>query len=145
MLLEHKLIVRHLVDDVWSGGKLSLIDELVTPDFTYRCPLHPDSIVGRKVFKQWVAQFRGAFTGFRMTPTAYLIADGEQVMSRWKFSGVHSGTLLNIPPTFRAVEIEGVTVYRFEEAGAVEGWASYDRLLLMQQLGVVPELEMIVA
>src|SRR5215475_9780053 len=107
MLSEHKLVVRHLVDDVWNNGKLSVVDELVTRNFTYHCPLRPDSITGRDNFKQWIADVRSAFSQFRVTPLGYLIGEGEQVSGRWRMSGIHTGDLLHLEATYREFSIDG--------------------------------------
>ena len=141
MLSEHKIVVRHLVDDVWNHGNLAIVAELVTRNFTYHCPLRPDSITGRDAFKQWVSMFRSAFSNFRLTPLGYLIGEGEQVSSRWRMSGIHTGPLLHLEATYREFSIEGITLYRFVDDEIAETWMSYDLFGLMHQLGVMPEIE----
>jgi len=141
MLSEHKIVVRHLIDDVWNNGNLSVIDELVSRNFTYHCPLRPDSITGRDAFKQWVKNYRLAFSNFRFTLLGYLIGEGEQVSGRWRMSGIHSGLLLHLEPSFREFSVEGITLYRFIDDEIAEAWISYDLYGLMHQFGLMPELE----
>jgi predicted ester cyclase len=141
MLSEHKIVVRHLIDDVWNHGNLSVIDELVARNFTYHCPLRPDSITGRDAFKQWVGVIRNAFSNFRLMPLGYLIGEGEQVSSRWRMTGIHTASLLHLEPTYREFNVEGITLYRFVEDEIAETWMSYDLYGLMHQLGMMPEIE----
>lgn len=141
MLSEHKIVARHLIDDVWNNGKLAVIDELLTRNFTYHCPLRPDSITGREAFKQWVTDFRSAFSNFRLTPLGFYIGEGEQVSGRWRMTGVHTGPLLNLEPTFREFSVDGIALYRFDDEEIAEAWMSYDLFGLMHQLGLAPELD----
>lgn len=141
MLSEHKIVVRQLIDDVWNGGKLALVNDMVTRNVTYHCPLRPDSITGRDAFQQWVTAMRSAFAAFRLTPLGYLIGEGEQVSGRWRMSGIHNGPLLNLEPTYREFSIEGMSLYRFTDEAISEVWMSYDLFSLLHQLGIVPELD----
>jgi predicted ester cyclase len=141
MLSEHKIVVRHFIDDVWNSGKLAPINDIVTRNFTYQCPLRPDSITGREAFTQWIASVRSAFSNFRLTSLGYLIGEGEQVSGRWRMSGVHTGTLLHLEPTYREFSIEGISLYRFADEEISEMWMSYDLFSLMHQLDLTPEFE----
>jgi predicted ester cyclase len=47
---------------------------------------------------------------------------------------------MGIEPTGRAATVTGITIQRFDQDGQIaEGWANWDMLGLLQQLGVVPE------
>jgi hypothetical protein len=37
------------------------------------------------------------------------------------------------------MELQGITIHRFEGGKIVEEWECYDNLSVMQQLGLVPE------
>jgi len=141
MLSEHKIVVRQLIDDVWNNGKLSVLDDTVTQNFTFQCPLHPESITGRTAFKQWITDVRNAYSGFRLVSLGYLIGEGEQVSGRWRMTGIHTGPLLHLEPTYREFRIEGITLYRFAEDEVAEAWMSYDLYGLMHQLGLMPDFD----
>ncbi len=49
---------------------------------------------------------------------------------------------MSIAPTDRPVEVEGIAIDRFADGKLVESWLEYDRLGLLQQLGVMPAGEM---
>jgi predicted ester cyclase len=37
------------------------------------------------------------------------------------------------------MELEGITIHRFEDGKIVEEWNQYDNLSILQQLGLAPE------
>jgi predicted ester cyclase len=67
-----------------------------------------------------------------------MIAEGDKVVVRQTFRGTHTGGLMGIPPTGKRVAVPGIFITRIVNGKAVEQWANYDNLGLMQQLGVVP-------
>jgi len=133
----NKRLVRRLVDEVWNQGDLGLIDEIVSPDYVRHDPSWPGQIQGPEAYKEYVSTLRQAFADGRITAED-LIAEDSKVVVRWVMRGTHQGEFLGIPPTWREVDVSGVTIIRFENGKVAEGWDGYDALGLMQQLGVVP-------
>lgn len=134
---QNKRLVRRLVHEVWNQGNLSLIDELVTPDYVRHDLAWPEPICGPEGFKQYVATIRGAFADSQIT-LEDLIAEGDKVVTRWTLKATHQGDFMGIPPTWREVHLSGLSIIRFEQDRIAEGWDGYDALSLMHQLGVVP-------
>ncbi len=66
------------------------------------------------------------------------ISEGDRVVVRYTFQGTHQGELLGIPPTGKSVIMTGISIYRVVNGLFTEIWESYDKLGLMQQLGVIP-------
>jgi ketosteroid isomerase-like protein len=58
------------------------------------------------------------------------------------FNGTHDGTLQtpagDIPPTGRPVEIDYIQVLRFRDGKHTSFNLMFDRLLMLEQLGLVP-------
>lgn len=69
-----------------------------------------------------------------------IIAEDEKVVLRWRFSGAQQGELMGIPPTDRDVTMAGISIYHFADDQIAEIWEHYDKLGLLQQVGVIPEL-----
>src|SRR5260370_38782466 len=69
-----------------------------------------------------------------------MIGEGETVVTRWTCRGTHKGDLSGIAPTGKQITISGITVGRFAHGKIAQGYANWDALGLMQQLGVVPQL-----
>jgi len=67
-----------------------------------------------------------------------MIAEGDKVVLRWTFRGTHQGELMGIPPTGKAVTMAGISIYHLADGMIAGFWESYDKLGLLQQLGVIP-------
>ncbi len=81
--------------------------------------------------------YRNAFPDFRIT-TEEQIADGDVVVTRWTGTGTHQGDLMGMPATGKEATTAGITIDRFAGGKLVAGWAIFDQLGLLQQLGAVP-------
>ncbi len=56
---ENKAIARRAFEEVWSQGKLDVIDEIYAADFIYQAPT--GEIRGLEGFKQLITMYRNAF------------------------------------------------------------------------------------
>ena len=57
---------------------------------------------------------------------------------RSTFLGTHQGELMGIPPTGKASTMAGISIYHLANGMIADFWESYDKLGLLQQLGVIP-------
>jgi predicted ester cyclase len=139
---ENKATVRRVFDEVFNQGNLSVVDELVAPDYVLHDPGVPaGELLGLEAYKeQWVSMFRTAFPDLRIVIDDQ-VAEGDKVASRYTGSGTHQGELRGFPPTNNGVEVTGTITSRFAEGKIVEEWNNIDGLGMMQQLGIVPPLE----
>jgi len=137
---EHnKAIVRRLFAELWNNGKLSVADEIFTPNYEHHDSSTPDFGRGPDSEKKRATLYRTAFPDLHLT-IEDVIAEGETVMTRWSCRGTHKGDLNGIAPTGKQITLYGVTVARISNGKMAEGFVSWDALGLMQQLGVVPQL-----
>jgi len=67
-----------------------------------------------------------------------MIAEGDKVAVLARFRGVHKGDLLGIAPTGKEVDVPFAITYRLAGDKIVQHWMSFDRMALMEQLGVAP-------
>jgi steroid delta-isomerase-like uncharacterized protein len=114
-----------------------LIEEFYPPDFVWH---EPDrDIQGYEQAKQFVSTFFKGFPDINITVDD-VIGEGDQVVSRYTIRGTHQGETEEFgPPTNKQMELEGITVHRFEDGKIVEEWERYDNLSVLQQLGLAPE------
>jgi steroid delta-isomerase-like uncharacterized protein len=134
---QNKTIAKRFNEDVWGRGDEAALEELFAPDFVDHGAL-PSQTPDREGHKQTLAAFRSAFPNLSVS-TDDIIAEGDEVVSRWTARGTHQGELMGISPTGKEVTITGIDVLRIADGKVVERWAEYDSLGMMQQLGVVPE------
>jgi predicted ester cyclase len=70
-----------------------------------------------------------------------MTAEGSRVVVKARFKGVHEGEFNGILSTHRTVEFPFVIGYEIEDNKIVSHWMLADQMELMQQLGVVPEVQ----
>ncbi len=134
---ENKAIVRRLNDEVWSKGRLEMIDELIAEDFVATVVGAPDQIRGPQGFREFVVMYREAFPDLRITIDEQIV-EGETVVTRWTATGTHEGELMGMAATGKQATTAGINVNRVAGGKLVEGWGLFDQLGLLQQLGAVP-------
>ncbi len=67
-----------------------------------------------------------------------MIAEGDQVVTRWSGRGTHTGDLPGIPATGKQTLVTGIQIDRIVNGKVVEDHVNWDTLGLLQQLGVIP-------
>lgn len=134
MSQQNKALVRRS----WElPDNLDIIDEVYAPDLVWHDP--DRDIKGTEEAKEFISMYKAAFPDLR-TAVEDVIAEGDQVVTRWTVRGTHQGVVEGFgPPTGRQVEMNGITIHRIDGGKIVEEWNSYDNLGLMQQLGLMPE------
>jgi steroid delta-isomerase-like uncharacterized protein len=131
-LEENKSLVRRYYDAMWNRWDLSLVDELLSEDLSFRGSLGV-AVQGRDEFADYVGTVRRAFPDFH-NRIEELIAEGDRVMARLTYSGTHQGELFGILPTGKRVTYAGVAVFRIKAGRITEGWVLGDVHGLMHQL-----------
>ncbi len=87
--------------------------------------------------KQHIVFFEAAFPRYKLIADD-MIAEGDKVAVHARFEGTHQGELMGIPPTGKEVSVPFIITYRIAEGKIVQHWMSFDRMALMEQLGVAP-------
>lgn len=130
-------IARRFFDEVFSKGKLDLVDELFAPDYVGH-PSGPEQATrGPSGVKEYVAGLRTAVSDLSVRVEDQ-VTEGDKVVTRWSARGTHDGDLMGIAPTGRTAAVTGITIQRLKDGRVVEGWTSWDLMGLLQQLGAAP-------
>ena len=126
-------------DEIWSEGKLDLVDELVAPEYVGHPSGPEETVRGPEGVKEYIGRLREGVPDLTVTVEDQ-IAEGDKVATRWTAQGTHVGELMGIGPTGRTATVSGITIQRIGDGGQiVEGWTDWDMLGMLQQLGVVPQ------
>jgi len=137
----NKEIGRRVLLEIWSEGRLDVIDELYAPDYVdhvNRGP-EPEEVHGPGGLKAAVTMFRAAFPDLRYSIDDEM-AERDLVMTRFSASGTHQGEFLGAPPTGGRISYTGIDINRVVDGWIVESWVQYDALGLLQQVGLVPDV-----
>ena len=121
-----------VINSVLSGeSPVDALDQVMAADFKDNAAF-PGQRPGRDGFKDAVANLRAAFD--QTVRSLHTVAEGDLVIDHWVSEGKHRGAFFGIEPTGKNVRIEGFSVWRFADGGAVEAWGLVDIGGLMRQL-----------
>lgn len=96
----------------------------------------PGQAPGVEGIKQFWTDFFTAFPDVALSPDT-LVADEENVVVAFTITGTHTGPLMGIEPTGKAISVRGIQIGRFENGKIVERWGATDQLGILQQVGAV--------
>jgi len=132
--LENARVANRLYEEGWKQGKLSVVDELVSADYSGRSNLFPGSVEGIEGYKRAVNTLRSAFSDLSFT-FDQVLAEGERLAIRQTSRGTHSGSFLGIAATNKQVTFGTMLFLRFNGGRVVEEHSIADLPGLMGQLG----------
>jgi len=135
---DSKALAQRWLEEVWNKGDLSLIDELIAPNYILHDPTRP-GLRGRAGIKESIAMFRTAFPDLHFTIEDQ-VAEREKIVTRYTVQGTHLGPLMGIPATGKQGIITGIDIYRITDGQIEEAWSNWDTLGLLQRMGVIPPL-----
>lgn len=67
-----------------------------------------------------------------------VVADRDRVAYRWRSTGTHRGEYYGVPPTQRRIVASGITFGQVSGGKITEEWASWNKLSLLHNLGIIP-------
>jgi steroid delta-isomerase-like uncharacterized protein len=137
---QYKAMDRRFYEEVWSGGNLDVLDELMAANFDDHDEPNPaETLEGLEHAKHTITMYRSAFPDVHFTVEDQ-IAEGDMVVTRWTARGTHTGAFMGIPPTGKQAAVTGMSMTRVASGKFVEGWTIFDELGLLQQLSVIPSM-----
>ena len=131
---QNKAIARRAFEEILSGGKFELAEELYAKDFANH-GIH--RTVGLEEDQAALKGWHQAFPDVVIVPEK-LIAEGDLVTVYWIARGTNTGTGNGLPATGKKVEQAGITIWRIVDGKIKEEWSAFDQLSMMQQLGLLP-------
>jgi len=136
MYQDNKALIREFVDRVLTNGEIDATDEYFHRDVVEEVPF-PGQGPGLDGLKETLSRIRRAFPDLKWSVEEQ-IAEGNRVLTRFIWSGMHRDDFLGIPATNRSVLVWGMVIDRFEDRKVKSTRILLDSLSLMQQLCVVP-------
>jgi predicted ester cyclase len=136
---ENKATVRRFLEEAFGGGNTDLVEVVLRSDFVCYDPNSESGQISGADLKGEIEYFRQAVPDLTFSVEDQL-AEGDEVVTRWKASGTHQGEFFGVAPTGNKLEFTGIQIDRFDESGKmVEEWPEYDLLGAMRQMGAIPE------
>lgn len=131
-------LVEKLFNQGFSGGNLSVLDEVMSEDIHFHDPMFPEGLEGIKAL---VKKNNDSFEGwhFKMHD---LLCDGDKVTVRWSGYGKHVASFMGETVTHNDVELNGISIYRIKAGKIVADWVVPDNLGFLMQIGVLEPVDM---
>jgi steroid delta-isomerase-like uncharacterized protein len=130
---QNKALMRRFLEASVASDQAAL-KELLAPDFVAHLPGGPQN---REGFLQHINLFALAFSDAHFAVEDF-IAEGDKVMARGIWRGIHSGDFQGLRPTGKQIAIGAIIIERIQDGKTVEHWSLFDQLSMMQQLGLIP-------
>lgn len=137
----NKKIFKRFSEESWNRGNLDVIDELIDPNFIGYFPSPNQPTRGPEGMKEYYKTYFAAFSDVHFTVEEQ-IAEGDTVVMCWNVRATHTGELTGIAPTNKTITAKGMTLCRFANGKMVEWQGHWDMLGMLQQLGVIPSLDL---
>ena len=131
----NKAVVRRFVAEIFVGGHTDAVDELVAEDFVPHS--WPSTGDGRGDLKRAIERVGDGLADPEFT-VEDLIAEGDRVAARLSTSATHVGEFMGRPATNKRYTLEEIHIFRLRDGQVIEHWHVFDRMALMQQLGIKP-------
>lgn len=135
--MDHAATQRSLYDRL-NARDFDGFSALLAADFVE----HEDLPGGAEHTREGVTDF------FRMLTASFpdlafavedVIAGGDKVVARVRFTGTQDGAFAGMPPTGKSVDVALIDIMRYADDGLVqEHWGVLDAMAMMQQLGALP-------
>lgn len=124
--------------EVWNGGNLSLLDEILSPEYVCHYVDISEDIIGIEANKEYVTSTRITYPDLNVTVDE-LIIKGDKIVSRWTLTGTNTGSSTgpggDLPPTGKKIKISGVTISHVVDGKMIESWYFYNYAAGLIQLG----------
>ncbi|MBY8855072.1 ester cyclase [Nocardia sp. CA2R105] len=125
--------------DAWNTRDFEVFDEVLAADYIDHSPQNPYADThGPEGIKRFARMYIDAISDQRFLVNEQ-IAEGDLVTTRWTGTGTNDGEIMGMPATGKSAVVQGITMQRFQDGKAVEGWTCWDTLGMMQQLGLVQQ------
>ena len=127
----NKQVVRSFVE-AWNKKDFDRFNDLMGPDAILTvggATIGCSPAATRAIAEHWTA----GFPDYRFD-LIHLVAEDDMVAALMPFSGTHSGPVLDLAPTGRAVRVSEMVFFRIADGKIVEAWEEWDEHGMRRQL-----------
>jgi steroid delta-isomerase-like uncharacterized protein len=140
MAFDNAEVARRYLTEIWAGGRLDVVEELVATDIVLRFPGLTKPLVGIDNLRERAAKSAQNFSEQSNTIDEIIVA-GDRVVVRNTWRGIHRGDFYGIKGTGRRLTCESVEILRIESGRVVENISQFDIYSLFMQIGCLPPPE----
>ena len=130
---ENRQLIEMYFEEVWSKGRVELLDELVTRDYINHTPSSPKPIPGPAGLKPIILEMRKGFPDLHYD-IKDLIITSDRIVARTIVRGTHVGHLWGMQPTRKKFEVSQINIEYIKNGKISEHWRVTDEHALLNQL-----------
>ncbi|HMS80678.1 MAG TPA: ester cyclase [Burkholderiaceae bacterium] len=131
---QSKRVVRDFVDAI-NRQDWEALDRIVSPDFVrHSAAAGLQRVTSRDDLKRFLQAEYLTFPDAHES-LADLVAEGDRVAARHRFTGTQRGAMGPYPASGRLMQSDYIAIYRIANGRIVEAWAEWDNLSGLAQLG----------
>ena len=131
MIERNRSLARRWFEEVWNRRLAATVDELLAPEAVGH--MEGVEVVGPTVFHKVRSALLVAFPDLQIT-VEDTVAEGDNVVLRWRATGTHLGEGFGIRATRAAIDFRGMTWQRIVGGRIVEGWDAWNQGALIERL-----------
>lgn len=131
----NKALVRRWLAELWDEGHFAVASELLSPDFKRHSEGFPAT--GPEAYAAIVKSCHDGFPDTRIIMVDELIAEGDRIFVRWRWTGTHTEEFRGVAPTGNAIDVLGEDVIRIQDGRITDIWPLFDPLRLMLQIDAI--------
>ena len=135
--MQSENIIRTFIDEAFNQGNLSILEEVIHPEYQYWSP--DSQLKGIGQLRKFIQAFRNAFPDLNLQIDDFFSAN-NRTCTAFTLRGTHEQNFMGIPATKKPVEVHGMVIGRIKDNKILEDREILDNLSFFQQLGVVPEM-----
>jgi predicted ester cyclase len=122
--------------EVISSHDISPLREIWAPDVVERFP--DRTCRGPDEMAAYFEELFAAVPDVRLEPVK-IVADGEDVLARWRLTGTHTGAVwAGIEPTGARIELDGVDHFTVRDGRILANFVVFDQMVVGRAMGVLP-------
>jgi steroid delta-isomerase-like uncharacterized protein len=136
------LDLRQFVNDLmqaWNDHDIPRVISFYAPDHEETDIGQAKPEVGTRSVRLKMALYLRAFPDMHVTLDDLLV-EGDRAALSWTLRGTHRGVFLRIPPTGRAVSVQGISLITVEAGRVCRTMRVWDMAGLLRCIGLLPEL-----
>lgn len=118
-------VVRRLTDEVFIGGNVEAIDQLLSSDFESHDP-PPGVGSDRQGLKDLASMVVGSFDDRKLEFDEFIDTTDGRVVENWAMTATHTGEAFGLPPSGKSITVRGIEIWRVSNGRIVEHWGAVD-------------------
>lgn len=130
-LQNHRALAIRWMQEVWNERSDAALEELLDPQVVGY--FEGVGEIGAEEFRAARNFMIGIFPDLRITVEDQ-VAEGENVVVRWRAQATHLGNSDGLPATGKKVDFRGLTWMTFRNGKIVRGWDAWNQGALLEEL-----------